>query len=100
MTDTNRLEQLEQEIAALKARNARVELDKAWETSWTRRIVILALTYIVIVLFFLAANLPDPFLNSLVPTLAFSLSTASLPLLKKIWLKFTRQPSDTKVNHP
>jgi len=81
------LEQLNQEINALKARNARVELDKAWETSWTRRIIVLALTYIVIVLFFLTADLPEPFLNALVPTIAFTLSTSSLPLFKKIWLK-------------
>ena len=100
MTDISTVEHFEQEISALKVRNTRVELDKAWETSWTRRIIILMLTYIVVVLFFLAANLPDPFLNSLVPTLAFSLSTASLPLLKKIWLKFIKQPSDSEVNHP
>ena len=29
---------LEQEIAQIKERNARVELDKAWERSWTRRL--------------------------------------------------------------
>ena len=81
------IDQLNQEIAALKSRNARVELDKAWETSWTHRLIVLALTYIVIVLFFLAARLPDPFLNSLVPTVAFALSTSSLPLFKRIWTK-------------
>lgn len=30
--------ELEKEIEQIKARNKRVELDKAWETSWTRRI--------------------------------------------------------------
>lgn len=84
------LEQLKQEITALKARNARVEADKAWEVSWTRRIIVLALTYIIVTLFFLAAHLPDPFLNSLVPTVAFALSTSSLPLFKKIWMKLKK----------
>jgi len=37
------LEQLQAEIDANKARNARVEADKAWETSWTRRLVVLVL---------------------------------------------------------
>lgn len=32
---------LEKEINDIKARNKRVELDKAWETSWTRRICII-----------------------------------------------------------
>ena len=31
---------LEKEIESIKKRNKRVELDKAWETSWTRKICI------------------------------------------------------------
>ena len=41
------LEKLEQEISKIKERNKRVELDKKWETSWTRRLCICILTYIV-----------------------------------------------------
>ena len=33
--------ELENEIIKIKERNKRVELDKAWETSWTRRICIM-----------------------------------------------------------
>lgn len=74
------------ELELIKARNARVEADKAWETSKTRKIIIAVLTYIVIVLFFLVANLPNPFVNALVPTAGFVLSTLSLPYFKRIWL--------------
>jgi hypothetical protein len=35
------------EIQRIKERNRKVEMDKAWEVSWTRRIFILAMTYIV-----------------------------------------------------
>ncbi len=84
------LDELNQEIATLKTRNTRVEIDKAWETSWTRRLTILGLTYIVVLVFFLMANLPDPYLNSIVPTTAFVLSTSSLPFFKKIWLRFKK----------
>lgn len=52
---------LEKDIKDIKQRNKRVEVDKAWETSWTRKIVIAVLTYIVIVLFFVFAGLPKPF---------------------------------------
>ena len=75
------------EIESIKQRNARVEADKAWETSVTRKIIITVLTYAVIVLFFITANLPNPFTNALVPTAAFVLSTLSLPYFKKWWLK-------------
>lgn len=84
------LEQLQEEIIKIKERNQRVETDKTWELSLTRKIIILILTYITTTLFFLAAKLPNPFLNSLVPTVAFALSTLSLPLFKKIWKKFQK----------
>ena len=47
MEDSN----LEKEIEQIKERNKRVELDKAWETSWARRICIMVLTYIVVVVY-------------------------------------------------
>lgn len=81
------IDQLQQEINQIKARNERVELDKAWETSWTRKLIVLILTYLVIVIFFLMARLPRPFLNAIVPAVAFLLSTMTVPLFKKWWLK-------------
>ncbi len=84
----NSLKKLEGEINKIKERNRRVEAEKAWEMSWARRIAILILTYIIIVIFFVFAGIPKPFANAAVPALAFFLSTLSLPLLKKIWLKY------------
>jgi len=81
------IDQLQLEIEEIKKRNQRVEADKAWETSWTRRLIVLALTYIVIVIFFFFVQLPSPFLNAIVPSLAFVLSTLTIPLFKKWWLK-------------
>lgn len=81
------IEELQLEIEEIKKRNKRVEADKAWETSWTRKIIILFLTYIVIVVFFFFAQLPNPFINAIVPAIAFVLSTLSIPLFKKWWLK-------------
>lgn len=79
---------LEKEINKIQERNTRVEVDKAWETSWTRKIAVAGLTYITISLFFLLAGVSQPFLNSIVPALAFILSTASIPLFKNFWLKY------------
>ena len=81
------IEELQLEIEEIKKRNQRVEADKAWKTSWTRKIVVSILTYIVIVVFFYFAGLPKPFINAIVPAVAFVLSTLTVPLFKKWWVK-------------
>ncbi|MFZ1484139.1 MAG: hypothetical protein WAS36_03945 [Candidatus Saccharimonadales bacterium] len=77
----------EQRIAKLEARNARVDGDKAWETSWTRRLSIMALTYIVVAFYLYYVVHIDPWINALVPVIGFLLSTLTVSLLKKYWLK-------------
>jgi hypothetical protein len=77
---------IEKEIKEIKARNKRVELDKSWETSWTRRIFIMILTYIVVVIYsFIIKKFDNIFLSSLVPVIGFTLSTLSLKLVRKVW---------------
>ena len=79
---------LEKEIAAIKARNKRVETDKAWETSWTRRLCIMILTYVIVVLYSATiSQVSNVFLSSLVPVMGFLLSTLSLRLIRKAWEK-------------
>lgn len=78
---------LEQRIQKIELRNQRVEADKAWETSWIRKISIVILTY-----FFVGLNLtfiaaPNPWVNATVPVLGFILSTLSLDLIKNYWVK-------------
>ena len=83
----NELEQIKKDIQEIKNRNRKVEIEKDWETSWFRKILVAVLTYVMIVLFFFFTELPNPFLNAIVPTLGFVLSTASIPFFKKIWVK-------------
>ena len=45
------MEELKKEIEQIKIRNTKVELDKKWETSFTRRICICILTYIVVIIY-------------------------------------------------
>ena len=79
---------LEKEIAAIKARNKRVETDKAWETSWTRRLCIMVLTYVVVVFYSATiSQVSNVFLSSVVPVMGFLLSTLSLRLIRKAWEK-------------
>lgn len=74
-TSTITLESLQHEIEMLKVRNKRVEAEKAWETSWQRRLSILALTYILMSLIFFMLKNPHPFTNAIIPTLGYLLST-------------------------
>ena len=77
---------LEEEIERIKNRNKRVELDKAWETSLTRRICICILTYIIVIIYtYLIRIFDNIFLSSLVPVIGFTLSTLSLKIIRKMW---------------
>lgn len=79
---------LENEINQIKVRNKRVELDKSWETSWTRKITIMILTYLIVLLYsFLVSKFNNIFFSSLVPVIGFLLSTLSLKLIRKFWEK-------------
>jgi hypothetical protein len=75
------------EIEIIKERNKRVESDKAWETSWTRRGLVAIITYATVVSFFIVAGLPNAFINAVIPTIGFLLSTLGLGIFKKFWLK-------------
>ena len=79
---------LNKEIEEIKKKNKIVELDKAWETSWTRKICICIITYIVVVAYsYMVRNYDNIFLSSLVPVIGFTLSTLSLKYVRKIWEK-------------
>ena len=82
------LNELEKEIEMIKKRNERVELDKRWETSFTRKICICILTYIVVVIYsYVIRKFDNIFLSSLVPVIGFTLSTLSLKFIRKMWEK-------------
>lgn len=78
---------IEQDIKEIKERNKKVELDKAWEVSFTRRGLLIVFTFLAISLYLRAINVERPFLNAVVPSIGFLLSTLTLPFFKKLWLK-------------
>lgn len=73
-------------IELLEARNKRVEADKSWETSWTRRVLLMLLTYLVVVSYLYFVLHIDPWVNALVPVMGFFVSTFTLSLAKNYWL--------------
>ena len=71
----------------LETRNKRVEADKAWELSLTRRGIIAAFTYLIVGFYLNLLDVNYAWLHAFVPPMAYILSTLSLPLIKKIWLE-------------
>lgn len=88
-----RIEKLESALQQIEERNQRVESEKAWETSLTRRVSILVITYLIASVVLLSIEAERPFLSALVPTAGFFLSTLSLPVVKKSWLESERHHS-------
>lgn len=82
----DRLKDLEKEVVALKARNARVEADKAWETSWARVLTLTVVTYIVASAVMWMIGVQNVWTSALIPTVGYFLSTQSLPMVKSWWL--------------
>jgi hypothetical protein len=79
---------IEERLAAIENRNAKVELDKSWEISLTRKLVIATVTYSAVLLFLLLTKSPRPFLSAIVPVIGYLLSTIALPFARRIWKKF------------
>ena len=77
---------IEKELKKIQARNKKVEVDKAWETSKTRKLLIAVITYLLIVLFLWIIEISYPWLNAIVPTLGFLLSTLTIPFAKRWWM--------------
>lgn len=85
------MENLEQQVARILERNRKVEADKAWETSWTRRLFIALLTYLCALAWLVLIRQPLAWLTAAVPVLGYLLSTLTLPPLKNWWLKRTNK---------
>lgn len=88
------IEELSEEIRLIKERNHRVEMDKAWETSWTRKLLLIIFTYLAIGLYLSAIAIPQPWLNAIIPSVGFLLSTLTLAHFKKLWMKYIYKKED------
>lgn len=85
----NDIETLKQEIQKLKDRNKKVETNKAWETSFTRKILLMLVTYFIAGITFMVIKNSDPWVNAIIPTVGFFLSTLTLSFIKSLWEKYS-----------
>lgn len=88
---------VEKEIQQLQKRNTKVELEKKWETSYTRRLFIALITFFAAFFFLrVSGTVLDQrtlFISALIPAGAFLISTLTLPPLQKIWKKIFHRNS-------
>jgi hypothetical protein len=82
------IEQLEERMVKIEKRNHQVELNKAWETSYVRKGLLIIFTYLAIALYLKFIVGIDPWINAVVPAIGFLLSTLTLPFFKKLWEKY------------
>ncbi len=88
------VEDTQRELALLKERNARVEADKAWETSVVRTACVSLLIYGTVVLALVGIGNDNPFLNALIPVTGFIISLQSLPVVERKWKEWYRRKKD------
>jgi uncharacterized membrane-anchored protein len=74
-------------IELLEARNKRVDTDKAWETSWIRKILIMILTYLVVISYLHFVVHINPWINGFVPVIGYFLSTQTISIVKRRWIQ-------------
>lgn len=79
---------LARRVEIIEERNKKVEKDKAWETSFTRRLLLFVFTFLAIGIYMNAIGINSPWLNAIVPSVGFLLSTLTLPFFKKLWNKY------------
>lgn len=79
------MKNLEERIQKIEKRNKVVEIDKAWEISLFRKLVIFVFTYLILGVYMYIIEVDKPWLNAVVPSLGFFLSTLSMPFFRKVW---------------
>lgn len=85
------LQELERRISKIEERNKKVEKDKDWETSYTRRGLLITFTYLSMGFYLSSIEVQNPWLNAIVPAIAFLLSTLTLPFFKQLWGKYIKK---------
>ena len=81
------LKGLAKRVKNIEDRNKKVELDKAWEVSYIRRFILVAFTYVSIGFYLQAIGVGQAWLHAIVPSIAFMLSTLTMPFFKKMWIR-------------
>ncbi len=78
--------EIKEQLKKIEERNKKVELEKAWEGSLTRRVIIFVFTYIIAGIWLWMISESLFLLKAFVPVAGYILSTLSIPQIKKLWV--------------
>jgi len=81
------MESSEIRLVEIQESHRRIEAEKAWEVSWTRRFFTGFLAYIVAVLFFSLIGVPRPIWSALALFVGFVVSSLILSFIKRGFIK-------------
>jgi len=82
----DKLEELTRRVVDLEKRNIVVDTRKQWESSYTRMFCIIIITYVLIFLYLnYSLHVANAAADAVVPAIGFTLSAASLSIVKPIW---------------
>ena len=87
----NKCQVLEDSLGRIIERNKKKEVDKAWETSLTRKGLLITFTYLSVGFYMQAIGVENAWVNAVIPSLGFLLSTLTLPFFKNLWLKVQKK---------
>jgi hypothetical protein len=79
---------MNESVLEIQQRNSRVEADKAWETSRTRRACVALVIYLAASGVFLRLESPRPYADAVVPVLGYILSTLTFGAIKDWWTHY------------
>jgi hypothetical protein len=77
---------VEDRLSAIESRNAKVEADKAWETSLARRGFLALITWLAAGFTLSLLGSENAWILALVPVMGYIISTLSLPYIRQFWL--------------
>lgn len=84
---SERMERLQAEVEALKQRNFEKDRGKEYEGSYTRIFFLMMITYWTLFAYMYIIETNNPFLDAIVPTVGFNISTWKLPFVKEWWIQ-------------
>jgi len=84
---SKRIKKIADRVSSMDHRNQIKDFNKEFEGSLARIIIIMGLTYAVLSVYMLLVNIDRPWINAIVPTFGFQLSTLSLPSIKAYYVE-------------
>lgn len=97
LTLTKSVAAIQDEVDHINRRNIEKDRGKEFETSYTRVIFLMTITYSTLFGYMSIIKTNNPALDAIVPTVGFNISTWSLPYIKEWWVLLKEYREDRRM---